>query len=60
MCTGFFSLAIIKGLLMIIIFYHRRPSKTLFTEKVSHSLLGTISVKELSGSVKTLMLMAFK
>ena len=25
---------------MIIIFYHRRPSKTLFTEKVSHSRTG--------------------
>lgn len=30
---------------MIIIFYHRRPSKTLFTEKVSHSrlVLGSIA-----------------
>ncbi len=34
---GFLFLAIVKGLLMIIIFYHRRPFITSFTEEVSYA-----------------------
>ena len=44
LCTGFFSLAIIKGLLWII-FYHRRPFDFIFTENFHR--LGVFSARVL-------------